>query len=223
MVRLANDIDHFLDKTKASMRTSGETVWAKERWRPPRIFVMGKRNVDTVRIFCLGIVVFGGWLPNAWAIDPVVCNTIGIPPSTPSTDFAVIGDGDVVRHQPTGLEWQRCSVGQVWDGEDCTGRVTLFTWQDALLLAEEMDGWRLPNISELVSIVEECRIQPIINEQVFPSTAWSYNGSLHYWSSTPMMQFLNSAWATSFEGLAELERSQLTSYLNAVRLVRDQE
>lgn len=51
--------------------------------------------------------------------------------TTPSADFSDNGDGTVTHHA-TGLIWQRCSLGQSWDGTDCTGTATTFTWQQAL-------------------------------------------------------------------------------------------
>ncbi|MBJ6922970.1 DUF1566 domain-containing protein, partial [Vibrio cholerae] len=56
--------------------------------------------------------------------------------TTPNTAFSDNGDGTVTHHT-TGLIWQRCSLGQSWDGTDCTGEATTFTWEEALAAAAQ--------------------------------------------------------------------------------------
>ena len=53
-----------------------------------------------------------------------------------------------------GVEWLRCSVGQTWNGETCTGEIVKLNHDaivDAIRLANEQLGgeWRLPNLDEL--------------------------------------------------------------------------
>lgn len=140
--------------------------------------------------------------------------------TTPNTDFSDNGDGTVTHHT-TGLTWQRCSLGQSWDGTDCTGEATTYTWERALAAAEQntlagFSDWRLPNKNELVSIVEYRCYQPAINNQVFPNTpsAW-------YWSSSPNAYYSDTARDVYF-GSGEVDEG-LNSYKgnhNSVRLVR---
>lgn len=61
----------------------------------------------------------------------------------------------------TGLIWDRCSVGQTWDGTTCTGEALRLNWKDAKeyvarFANEQAKGgytdWRLPTIQELSSI-----------------------------------------------------------------------
>ncbi|HDY7831466.1 TPA: DUF1566 domain-containing protein [Vibrio vulnificus] len=117
--------------------------------------------------------------------------------STPTADFSDNGDGTVTHHK-TGLIWQRCSLGQSWDGSDCIGTATTFTWELALAAAAQhslggFSDWRLPNKNELASIVEYRCWSPAINNQQFPNTpsAW-------YWSSSPFSNFSGLAWYVSF-------------------------
>ncbi|MCO7069406.1 DUF1566 domain-containing protein [Vibrio cholerae] len=117
--------------------------------------------------------------------------------TTPSADFSDNGDGTVTHHK-TGLIWQRCSLGQSWDGTDCTGSATAFNWQQALAAATQhtlagFSDWRLPNKNELASIVEYRCYQPAINHQQFPNTpsAW-------YWSSSPDAYNSDDAWYVYF-------------------------
>jgi len=103
--------------------------------------------------------------------------------TTPSSDFTALEGGAVVRHEPTRLEWRRCAEGMSWSGNDCTGDPIRLNWQLALQHADEMPEWRLPNISELESIVERCTAGPSINEQVFPNTP-----NDDFWSSSPRLR-----------------------------------
>jgi len=103
----------------------------------------------------------------------------GLDETTPSSEFTLLEGGAVVRHDRTGLDWQRCVVGMEWDGAACSGRAVALTWQEAL--NEVGDGWRLPNINELRSIIERCRTSPSINRNVFPNTP-----SARFWSASPV-------------------------------------
>jgi len=116
------------------------------------------------------------------------CNW-SITPSAPTSDFVVNGDGTVT-HSKTGLMWKRCAEGQVWNGTSCTGASAYYSWQGGLQQVEALNkaggfatyaDWRLPNIKELNSIVEERCSYPALNEAIFPGIA---RGA--YWSSSPV-------------------------------------
>lgn len=89
--------------------------------------------------------------------------------------------------------WQRCTVGQNWNGSACTGGRNEMPWWDAMRAAraDRLLGkadWRLPTQNELVAIVgkhDDCKntkprravsaVFPLLN-----------NGDLSkFWSSTP--------------------------------------
>ncbi len=146
----------------------------------------------------------------------VDCTNEFVTPSTPSSDFAVVGDvGEgVVRHEPTSLEWRRCPEGMDWNGSGCGGGASEVTWQEALEYAEDIDGWRLPNIKELNSIVELCRTEPAINEKVFPDT-----GSSNFWSASPYAGDSDYAWYVHFHLGNDYYWSKSSG--GVVRLVRD--
>lgn len=135
--------------------------------------------------------------------------------TTPNAEFSDNGDG-TVSHIRTGLVWMRCSLGQSWDGNDCTGSALGYSWQGALQVAQDInsgasnaDGdseigfasladWRLPNRNELESIVEERCWEPAINVAVFPNTP---NLPLaRYWSSSPDATQSVYAWGVYFDG-----------------------
>ena len=122
-----------------------------------------------------GLIAAGA--ANAAGLADHVCTT-AVPPTTPSSDFEVVGDVEngVVRHLSTGLEWRRCVLSSTFTDGECQG-FGVFNWQGALQGAEaEGDGWRVPNFKELASIIEECSFQPAINTVVFPlsnATLWT--------------------------------------------------
>ena len=69
-------------------------------------------------------------------------------------------DDSVYKDSSTKLMWMRCSIGQTWTGNDCTGTPITLTWQDAMdypsLFNQEgfagKNNWRLPTISELSTL-----------------------------------------------------------------------
>ncbi len=138
-------------------------------------------------LFVLALFLFStnahGQIPND------TCENGSVPPTTPSEDFALMDDGAVVRHKTTGVEWQRCSVGQTWNGDTCDDDdgVVRVPWFTALGIAEDAgDDWRLPNVNELRSIVEECQSSaPLINREVFPNTPVTTRST--FWSASPQI------------------------------------
>ena len=131
------------------------------------------------------------------------CST-GIAESTPSSDFTAVGDGSIVRHETTGLEWQRCMVGQTWDDSagECEGPGDSMSWDEALALGDSEAGWRLPNIKELYSIMEDCTEQPVVNGNVFPAWPGVHDVGGWVWSSSPKADNSSQVWLGNFrEGL----------------------
>ena len=148
----------------------------------------------------------------------------GISPSNPDSIYTDHGDGTVTDAR-TGLMWKRCLEGQTWDGITCTGVETCLTWADALgqaassTFANHTD-WRLPNVKELRSLVEECRFFPSINDTIFPATP-----SLFIWSATPnvnrtIYDTTSNAWGVNFDYGSSLDNS-FREFNYRVRLVRD--
>ena len=90
-------------------------------------------------------------------------------------------------HTTSGLEWSRCVVGQTWNEttSTCDGEGERLTWQSALKISKTYrvgnhTDWRLPNLKELVSLVQRQCVDPAIDLTVFPATP-----SDSYWTSTP--------------------------------------
>jgi hypothetical protein len=91
--------------------------------------------------------------------------------------FTDLGDG-TVRDGLTKLYWQKCSNGQGTPGAqytDCASGVAVnLTWQAALAYCNGLPlagrVWRVPNVSELRSIVDDNQLSPSIDSTVFPNT-----------------------------------------------------
>jgi hypothetical protein len=116
--------------------------------------------------------------------------------------------------------WKKCSEGQ--SGSDCrSGSATGYTWQQALQQAQTVNqsgfagykDWRVPNVNELNSIVEEQCYEPAVNLSIFPNTPSSW-----YWSSSSLASYSSSAWSVHF-GYGNTG-SDLKYYGLYVRLVR---
>ncbi len=137
--------------------------------------------------------------PPAWA---VLCDQGDtIPPNAPDARYRFSVDPGtgraVVEDRLTGLQWMRCSLGQRFDAERqrCIDAAALYTWQEALQAAQAYaaDGWRLPNIQELQSLVNLQCYGPAIHTGAFPDTpsSWTPESSnvldapIGFWSATP--------------------------------------
>lgn len=68
--------------------------------------------------------------------------------------YLPIEGGSVIRDTVNNLEWQRCSVGQTWNGaaQRCDGNAAMYNWNQATQLTAA-GGFRIPAISELKTLV----------------------------------------------------------------------
>lgn len=152
--------------------------------------------------------------------------------SRPDSRYTDHFDGTVT-DTATGLTWAKCSLGQTWvdntanDGSDdsCSGTATTHTWKGALDAAGTASdslylghtGWRLPNVKELGSLLENACTSPAINTSIFPSTPNGIN-----WTSSPYAGSTGwdfEAWYVGFLSRGEIFR-EAKSNLYYVRLVR---
>lgn len=118
--------------------------------------------------------------------------------NTPNKRYQILNNGTEVKDLKTGLIWQRCSVGQTWDGTTCQGEANLYTWQQALTVSKQLNnGFVIPNIKALSSLLNRACYNPAINEKIFPNTL---NNS--YWTSSPSVE-LGYMWNVAF-GAARL-------------------
>ncbi len=149
-----------------------------------------------------------------------VCSTISIVAAAP---FTVSVDGQEITDHETGLVWQRCAEGMRWSGSHCIGRAHELTFASALVHAQfeaqvRGNAWRLPNLSELLSIADPLRATPAIDVAHFPDTP-----AEKFWtSSTFVSDRLGQSSEAMFVdfsrgGYLHLDRAKR----HHVRLVRD--
>ncbi len=133
-------------------------------------------------------------------------------------DFQRDDDKEVVVDTKTCLMWQ--DDGNVSDDED-----GFKTWEGALDYCNNLDhagynsGWRLPNYTELISIVDRSRnASPVANTEFEHTSDWAA-----YWTSTTYFDvgdIIPSAWYIEFEnGMDGVEQKKVDWFL--VRCVRD--
>lgn len=123
--------------------------------------------------------------------DAQVCKPESI---TNTTGHLVSNNDGTVTDGKTGLVWKKCSEGQVWNitTDTCDRMPMNYSWRLALDQAKNINtnigfagriDWRIPNIKELASIVEDSCYFPAINLNVFPNTP-----SDAFWTSSFVAQ-----------------------------------
>jgi Protein of unknown function (DUF1566) len=148
----------------------------------------------TTRVACLAITAAIACVPES---NAQTC-TARVRASNPTDVYVIDTVNGTVTDTRTGLMWDRCPRGQS-DAACGTGPATTFSWAQAMSLPATLGSykgysdWRLPNIKELRSLVEECRINPSINEFAFPATPASF-----FWSGSPGVADATSARSVYF-------------------------
>lgn len=111
--------------------------------------------------------------------------------TTPTERFRIARPG-VVTDVRTGLSWRRCAEGQRFDGKSgqCAGGPQLFNWREMKDQPRRVNSgeagdtngfadWRVPNPTELGTLVERRCTAPAINLEVFPQAPgglfWTYS------------------------------------------------
>jgi hypothetical protein len=169
----------------------------------------------------------------AWGSDALAaklyqpCRIGMIIETTPSSQFKDNSDGTVTDLK-TKLIWKKCAEGQSWQAGSNTCKpdsdiALMLNWSEALERAVKVNSsggfagavnWRLPNIKELSSIVENACYGPSINLSVFPDSP-----SGIFWSSTPYIGANDQAWSLRFNYGQNSMNYKYDYYF--ARLVRD--
>lgn len=113
----------------------------------------------------------------------------------PLSSQYVDNDNGTLTDRRTNLTWYRCSAGQIWSNGKCKGRPIVRNFNDAQEWAQQanvadMTGWRLPEIDEMVELVEkDCR-SPSLDTNAFPGIE-----AENYWSSEDNFWISAMAWS----------------------------
>ena len=143
------------------------------------------------------------------ASSPTRGSMEGASSASPNDRYRFLGkDQEIVEDIRTKLQWQRCSLGQTWNGATCAGEATKYQWDEARRAASA--GWRLPTKDELASLIycssgepaywkptsAACKgaySRPTIWSAAFPHTPANW-----FWSSSPYASSSGSAWNVRF-------------------------
>ena len=127
-----------------------------------------------------------------------------------------------VQDQTTGLYWQKCEKGKFYN-QDCTGSSVPDLWAVALSYCSGLNlagrSWRLPNRTELVSLMDfkVTGSKPTINEVFSSGTTSGF-----YWSSTSYAPVTpsNNAWyvnfGTTINSLYDFNGKNTANYIRCV-------
>ncbi len=138
--------------------------------------------------------------------ETLLTNWLLIPLSPPDSAYQELGNGVVLDTQ-TCLRWKKDYQKE--------GETIMFTWEKAKSICNNLgDGWRLPTITELQSLVNYQKGLPTINP-VFYMPADEYPW---FWSSTEYAGDSGSAWNVRFNDGDSYWNNQ--TYNHFVRCVR---
>lgn len=127
------------------------------------------------------------------------------------------GDGTIT-DMASGLMWAK-DPSQCGVDFGTPGNPAQMNWESAIDACNNLSyaghtDWRLPNIKELLSILDFGKTPPAIDETFFPNTESDY-----YWSSTAEFGLVNSKWIIDFSaGWVESQAKTDEYYPRPVRL-----
>ncbi len=130
------------------------------------------------------------------------------------------GDGTLT-DSATGLTWMRCALPQTWNGSVCTGSVGAYTWSQANAASTAIrfagaDDWRLPNVRELLTLVNWSDASIAIDANAFQGLA----DHMNFWTSTTAAASGSGPWDVNFAAFAGADNYNQPNDGSDVRLVR---
>ncbi len=104
----------------------------------------------------------------------------------------------------TNKTWMRCSLGQIWTGNDCEDSAQTYTWEQAKSAIEGLNeqsyagysDWRLPNIEELKTLIYQ--------DEVSNTVVYNY-------PSNTLIQPYGDRWGTVWSATPYQDRYALTA------------
>ncbi len=142
---------------------------------------------STIFSALLSGVLLACTLTSSAVLAAQTCNTKDYPLSIKAEQYQGNVNGTLTDNQ-SALTWMRCSLGQTWSENTCTGQPATHTWQSAQEAASKLNqqggyagrsDWRVPHIPELAMIVERQCTNPRTNLALFPETPANY-----FWTAT---------------------------------------
>lgn len=135
-----------------------------------------------------------------------------------------IAKGNEVVDTQTKRIWRRCPLGQTWQAKKgCIGHIERLNHKEAEAKIRALgQGWRLPSMDELMSLVEKRCKSPMINEALFGKMRDMTDEGTNYLSQTVYMQG-DGAMPTLFYTIDFVTGNvdaHTKSFSGAVRLVR---
>ena len=121
-----------------------------------------------------------------------------------------------------GVDWLRCTVGQVWNGAGCEGDTVRLNHEDIEIAikqaGDQLGGnWRLPRLNELEDLLCKSCQRPLIDSEIFPGTEPE-----PYWTGEQNSMSKQHYFSVNFFNGWIYGRFSPTQSL-AVRLVRDRQ
>jgi hypothetical protein len=129
-------------------------------------------------IVCVALVAFYS------IATPALAACRGQLKDKPTSRFTL--DEGEAHDKKTGLIWNRCSVGMHWkNGKGCLGERQFLNLEEATKIAKSAgNGWRLPSVDELVSIVDDKCGTPATDVVVFPDIGPFEEMESPYWTNS---------------------------------------
>jgi hypothetical protein len=122
-------------------------------------------------------------------------------------DFIRDDTNGIITDNRSGLQWQ----------DDANASLSPTAWQGAIERCEGLalggyDDWRLPNINELLTIVDYSRFNPAL------ASAFQNSALSRYWSSTSYVANPQVGWTILFTEAAEfVDDKNIECYVRCVR------
>jgi len=124
--------------------------------------------------------------------------------ATSPDDIFIMNKDGTVKDSFSGLMWMRCALGQQWRDERCAFNHLGYTFAGAMEAVSEFNAaggfagyrdWRLPDLKELSTIVEQRCDDPAINSRAFPDSPvtgyWSSRRDPDYSDGAMLIHLLN--------------------------------
>ncbi|HRI72488.1 MAG TPA: DUF1566 domain-containing protein, partial [Polyangium sp.] len=128
--------------------------------------------------------------------------------SASADHYTIPGDGTVV-DPGTGLTWQQAVPSKVYSFDDA------ISYCNDNMAGLPGNGWRLPSMKELQTLVDASLVNPAIDTNAFPNTPIDVS----YWTSTPVAWQPGHAWNVFFN-IGQSNHAAMGSGTYHIRCVR---